>query len=81
MLRCAPQEPPPQVSEAADEPAIQLPKGLLAMSLREARKVFERAYIEAQLRRHNGNISRAAKAIGIERGSLHRKLAAWRDAR
>ena len=49
-------------------------EGLLALPLREAREAFERAYLEAQLTRFSGNISRTAQAIGMERSALHRKL-------
>jgi two-component system nitrogen regulation response regulator NtrX len=44
------------------------------LSLREARAVFERNYIAEVVAKHGGNISRAAKSLGIERSNLHRKL-------
>jgi len=47
---------------------------LMTMPLREAREAFERAYLSAQLTRFNGNISRTAATIGMERSALHRKL-------
>ena len=47
---------------------------LLALPLREAREVFERDYIAAQLGRFGGNISRTAQFIGMERSALHRKI-------
>ncbi len=47
---------------------------LLTMPLREAREEFEREYLVRQINRHNGNISDAAKFIGMERSALHRKL-------
>ncbi|MBF0310442.1 MAG: sigma-54-dependent Fis family transcriptional regulator [Magnetococcales bacterium] len=43
-------------------------------SLREAREIFEREYLKAQLERHAGNISRTAETIRMERSALHRKL-------
>ena len=49
-------------------------EGLLAMPLREARDVFERDYIAAQLSRFGGNISKTATFIGMERSALHRKI-------
>lgn len=49
-------------------------EGLLAMPLRQAREEFEREYLIQQINRHNGNISDAAKFIGMERSALHRKL-------
>jgi two-component system, NtrC family, nitrogen regulation response regulator NtrX len=47
---------------------------LLALPLRDAREVFERDYIAAQLSRFGGNISRASQFIGMERSALHRKI-------
>ncbi len=47
---------------------------LLALPLREAREVFEREYLVAQINRFGGNISRTAEFIGMERSALHRKL-------
>eukprot|EP01036_Dinobryon_divergens_P049950 gene49950-66905_t len=47
---------------------------LLSLPLREAREVFEREYLIAQINRFGGNISRTAEFIGMERSALHRKL-------
>ena len=47
---------------------------LLALPLREARDVFEREYVAAQLSRFGGNISRTSAFIGMERSALHRKI-------
>ncbi|MGE0458301.1 MAG: sigma-54-dependent transcriptional regulator [Bauldia sp.] len=47
---------------------------LMAMPLREAREVFERDYLAAQVARFGGNISRTAEFVGMERSALHRKL-------
>ncbi len=47
---------------------------MMAMPLREARGVFERQYLEAQVMRFGGNISRTASFVGMERSALHRKL-------
>ncbi len=47
---------------------------LMSMPLREAREVFEREYLIAQIARFSGNISRTAEFIGMERSALHRKL-------
>ena len=49
---------------------------LVGMSLREAREQFEREYLALQITRFNGNISRTAEFIGMERSALHRKLKA-----
>jgi two-component system, NtrC family, nitrogen regulation response regulator NtrX len=47
---------------------------LLTLPLREARETFERDYIQAQLSRFGGNISRTSTFIGMERSALHRKI-------
>ena len=49
---------------------------VVAMPLREAREVFEREYLLAQINRFGGNISRTASFVGMERSALHRKLKA-----
>jgi two-component system nitrogen regulation response regulator NtrX len=46
----------------------------IGMQLREAREIFERRYLEAQVSRFGGNISKTAIFIGMERSALHRKL-------
>ena len=47
---------------------------LMNLPLREAREVFEREYLFAQINRFGGNISRTAEFVGMERSALHRKL-------
>lgn len=44
------------------------------LPLREAREQFERNYIIHQLKLVNGSVGKAAKAIGLERTHLYRKL-------
>ena len=44
------------------------------LPLREAREMFEREYLMAQINRFGGNISRTANFVGMERSALHRKL-------
>ena len=46
----------------------------MALPLRDARDVFETQYLQAQLLRFGGNISRTANFVGMERSALHRKL-------
>lgn len=46
----------------------------LALPLREAREHFERDYLLQQINRFDGNISKTAQFIGMERSALHRKL-------
>lgn len=47
---------------------------IMSMPLREAREMFERDYLLAQITRFGGNISRTASFVGMERSALHRKL-------
>ena len=47
---------------------------LMSRPLREAREIFEREYLIAQINRFGGNISRTAEFIDMERSALHRKL-------
>ena len=49
---------------------------LMGLPLRRAREEFERAYLVTQLHRFDGNVSRVASFIGMERSALHRKLEA-----
>jgi two-component system nitrogen regulation response regulator NtrX len=48
----------------------------MGLPLREAREIFERQYLVAQISRFSGNVSRTAEFIGMERSALHRKLKA-----
>jgi two-component system nitrogen regulation response regulator NtrX len=57
----------PKVSTSGDQHIMTLP-------LREAREMFERDYLIAQINRFGGNISRTAEFVGMERSALHRKL-------
>ncbi|HTW50510.1 MAG TPA: sigma-54 dependent transcriptional regulator [Stellaceae bacterium] len=47
---------------------------IMILPLRDAREVFEREYLLAQVTRFAGNISRTATFVGMERSALHRKL-------
>jgi two-component system nitrogen regulation response regulator NtrX len=49
---------------------------VMGLPLRDAREVFERDYLIAQISRFSGNISRTAEFVGMERSALHRKLKA-----
>ncbi len=57
----------PKISTKGDQHIMTLP-------LREAREMFERDYLIAQINRFGGNISRTAEFVGMERSALHRKL-------
>lgn len=61
----------------SETPAMMTPNmntDIMSMKLREAREVFERQYLIAQINRFGGNISRTASFVGMERSALHRKL-------
>jgi two-component system, NtrC family, nitrogen regulation response regulator NtrX len=47
---------------------------LMSKPLRDAREIFERDYLIAQINRFGGNISKTAEFVGMERSALHRKL-------
>jgi two-component system, NtrC family, nitrogen regulation response regulator NtrX len=47
---------------------------LMSLPLRDAREVFERQYLLAQIERFGGNISKTAEFVGMERSALHRKI-------
>ncbi len=47
---------------------------LMSLPLRDAREIFEREYLAAQVNRFGGNVSRTAEFVGMERSALHRKL-------
>ncbi len=47
---------------------------MIDLPLREAREVFEKQYLSAQLLKYDHNITKMAAAIGMERSALHRKL-------
>ena len=64
----------PQEVAAAGQAGSMGPERIIALPLREAREVFEREYLSAQIVRFGGNISRTAMFIGMERSALHRKL-------
>tara|TARA_A100001015_G_scaffold23164_1_gene26217 strand:+ start:2717 stop:4048 length:1332 start_codon:yes stop_codon:yes gene_type:complete len=49
-------------------------KNVISLPLRNARKVFEKNYLQSQINRFDGNISKTAAFIGMERSALHRKL-------
>jgi two-component system nitrogen regulation response regulator NtrX len=66
---------PPEIGAIA--PAVlKWDKGaeIMGLPLRDAREMFEREYLLAQVNRFGGNISRTASFVGMERSALHRKL-------
>ncbi|MBC6980808.1 sigma-54 dependent transcriptional regulator [Caulobacter sp. 17J80-11] len=64
---------PSEVAQAGAAGSVG-PERIIALPLRDAREVFEREYLAAQILRFGGNISRTAAFIGMERSALHRKL-------
>jgi len=46
----------------------------LDQTLRDARDAFERVYFDYHISRENGNMSRVAERVGLERTHLYRKL-------
>ncbi len=66
---------PPEVTSATPN-VLRWEKGgeIMGLPLRDAREMFEREYLLAQVTRFGGNISRTANFIGMERSALHRKL-------
>ncbi|MGO8864946.1 MAG: sigma-54-dependent transcriptional regulator [Alphaproteobacteria bacterium] len=84
LLIMAPGEPrdpihadmlPPEIGAIAP-PVLKWDRAgeIMALPLRDARELFERQYLLAQVTRFGGNISRTAAFIGMERSALHRKL-------
>ena len=75
---------PGDVITADDLPAPLRPKEAAVpageardRSLKDARDNFERAYILAELRANDWNVTRTAERLGIERSHLYRKLKAY----
>ena len=52
----------------------QIAENSLSVPLKEAREKFEKEYLSIQLKKFNGNISKTASFVGMERSALHRKL-------
>ena len=57
--------------------AVVEPPGTLALPLHAARDRFERDYILRTLAAQQGNMSRTAEALGVERSNLYRKMRAF----
>ncbi len=66
---------PPDIMASTSD-VLKWEKGgeIMTLPLRDAREMFEREYLLAQVTRFGGNISRTANFIGMERSALHRKL-------
>ncbi|WP_273723368.1 sigma-54 dependent transcriptional regulator [Bartonella sp. AU18XJBT] len=67
---------PSEVSDTLPRFQMDSDESIMDLPLREARELFEKRYLVAQIGRLGGNISRTAEFIGMERSALHRKLKA-----
>jgi two-component system, NtrC family, nitrogen regulation response regulator NtrX len=65
---------PQDLSDMLPKVSAQNDVHIMTLPLREAREMFERDYLVAQINRFGGNISRTAEFVGMERSALHRKL-------
>ena len=65
---------PQEIGDVMPRTPNQSDQHIMALPLREARELFEKEYLIAQINRFGGNISRTAEFIGMERSALHRKL-------
>lgn len=68
-------ELPPEILQS--NPALSRPEtnaDIMSMALRDARELFEKQYLAAQIDRFGGNISKTSNFVGMERSALHRKL-------
>lgn len=65
---------PSEIGDVMPRAPSQSDQHIMALPLREARELFEKEYLVAQINRFGGNISRTAEFIGMERSALHRKL-------
>ncbi|MEL6584417.1 MAG: sigma-54 dependent transcriptional regulator [Pseudomonadota bacterium] len=64
----------PRDAQGGNGKVDALDAALVSLPLREARELFERDYLVAQINRFGGNISKTASFVGMERSALHRKL-------
>lgn len=70
-----PDQLPPEILGGGDDSPVRgLGPDLVLLPLREAREKFEKDYLEAQVRRFQGNVSKTSQFVGMERSALHRKL-------
>lgn len=66
---------PNGLDEHSNESSSTIPANdYIGLPLKDARDKFEKAYLQSQLSRFDGNISKTAKFVGMERSALHRKM-------
>ena len=58
----------------SDDFQDKITENSLSVPLKEAREKFEKEYLTVQLKKFNGNISKTASFVGMERSALHRKI-------
>jgi two-component system nitrogen regulation response regulator NtrX len=73
---------PPLYARVDNSETLSLPPVVIAAadSLKDARMDFERQFILKKLEENEGNISKTADAIGLERSNLHKKLKSFKVA-
>ena len=69
-----PEHLPPELTKQDTGITAQGGDAYFELPLREAREEFEREYLLSQVARFDGNISKTAQFVGMERSALHRKL-------
>ncbi|MBN1664728.1 MAG: sigma-54-dependent Fis family transcriptional regulator [Deltaproteobacteria bacterium] len=69
--------PPLGKDDQTDNSSVHLIDSEAADSLREAKMDFEKIYIMKKLQENDGNISKTAESIGLERSNLHRKIKSY----
>jgi two-component system nitrogen regulation response regulator NtrX len=69
----------PENVEILQQAHYGLSREILDLPLRDARELFERDYLTSQVDRFDGNISKTAQYIGMERSALHRKIKSLQD--
>ena len=67
----------PSPVRGGDRGPQPLPSVASTGTLREARREFEKTFLLLKLEEHDGNISKTAETIGIERSHLYRKMRAY----
>jgi len=65
---------PDMAGAATDHGECLIPSSILAMNFKDAKREFERQFIQAKIAENDGNISKTAEQIGVERSHLHRKI-------
>ena len=67
---------PPEIYSKPEADSADHNTDYTLLALREARELFEKQYLQAQIERFKGNVSKTSEFVGMERSALHRKLKA-----